>query len=32
MWESIMYLLIANNDRSNTLLKENKYIKNKEKY
>ena len=32
MWESMMYLLIGNNEKSNTELKENKQITNKEKY
>ena len=27
MWESMMYLLIGNNEKSNTQLKENKQIK-----
>jgi len=32
MWESMMYLLIGNNEKSNTELKENKQITSKEKY
>ena len=32
MWESMMYLLIGNHEKSNTQLKENKKITNKEKY
>ena len=32
MWESMMYLLIGNNEKSNTQLKENKQITSKEKY
>ena len=32
MWESMMYLLIGNNEKSDTQLKENKQIKTKENY
>ncbi len=32
MWESIMYLLIGNNEKSKTQLEENKQITRKEKY
>ena len=32
MWESMMYLLIGNNEKLNTELNENKQITSKEKY
>ncbi len=32
MWESMMYLLIGNNEKSDTQLKENKQIKTKKDY
>ncbi len=32
MWESMMYLLIGNNEKSDTQLKENKQIKTKKNY
>ena len=32
MWESMMYLLIGNNEKSNTKLKESKQIKSKQNY
>ena len=32
MWESMMYLLIGNNEKSDTQLKENKQIKTKTNY
>ena len=30
MWESIMYLIIGNNEKSNTQIKENQSIENEE--
>ena len=32
MWESMIYLLIGNNEKSDTQLKENKQIKTKKNY
>ncbi len=32
MWESMMYLLIGNNEKSNMQLKETKSTKNKDEY